>query len=744
MLHPTSMKKLISLLFALAPMLVFAQVQVAPIVNPHIQLFNAGVPCNGCLLDTFSAGTTTPLVTYSESTGTTPNANPVVADSNGFVTVYMTTSSYKLRLRTAAGVTIWTQDGVTWNNLATTLTSITSTGNAIIKPAVAATGGANQSSPTLCIDGFYFNVTSLTDQWCFSDVLGTGTTPTNTLTLTHSGSSGTSSVSLPGNVSVGGKFTGSNWNNVRVVDGATLVTIQNCIDALPATGGTCLVPPNNVNGEYVENMTANIVFKKNTHLWFPGQCQITQNGFIVSIPQGADDVSIISPFVHSSDQGGNAQGCSFVGYTGAGAAIDVGSSAGFTYNTLIRGIQVNLFSAQAGAIAYRLTNEVQGALDDDACTEGPVSGQKCYATVGTGALFAGLIRILSPECSAAPGATNNFCIQLGPISNDILILGGHANILGSGANNSVCIDVSGTLSGNNQLYGFDCDTGVTAVTIESTVNRGLYAVINVDSGVTNGANFGAGSFGNVVIINGNLPVVDSGTAGTNTYMNPARSNQHTDVWQTEATSSFWLLTGIGAGSYVPYAASIGGNNKISSFTGSETDININSGCGLGLFNETVRVLTWDCNGTQHPAVAGAVGLGTAALPEKNLIMGTAATNNFTFTPAATSAARTVNINDPGVATVNMGLVIASGTAVMPVTAFGAAGCNTAVTVAATGALTTDTIEWAFTADPGATVGYSTGALHIYPYVTSGNVNFRQCSSSALTPGAATLNWRVVR
>jgi hypothetical protein len=93
---------------------------------------------------------------------------------------------------------------------------------------------------------------------------------------------------------------------------------------------------------------------------------------------------------------------------------------------------------------------------------------------------------------------------------------------------------------------------------------------------------------------------------------------------------------------------------------------------------------------------------------------------------------------------NVGQVIASGTAVMPVTAFGAAGCNAAVTVAATGVLTTDTIEWAFNVDPGATTGYSTGVLHIYPYPTAGNVNFRQCSSGVITPGTATLNWRVVR
>jgi hypothetical protein len=48
-----------------------------------------------------------------------------------------------------------------------------------------------------------------------------------------------------------------------------------------------------------------------------------------------------------------------------------------------------------------------------------------------------------------------------------------------------------------------------------------------------------------------------------------------------------------------------------------------------------------------PSVAGAADLGATALPYGNLWLGTAATNNFRFAPAATSGARVVTVPDPG-------------------------------------------------------------------------------------------------
>lgn len=62
---------------------------------------------------------------------------------------------------------------------------------------IAATNIANQSSNFLAIEGHYWNgAASAADVWSFQDILGAGTNPTSTLTLTHSGSSGAPTVSL--------------------------------------------------------------------------------------------------------------------------------------------------------------------------------------------------------------------------------------------------------------------------------------------------------------------------------------------------------------------------------------------------------------------------------------------------------------------------------------------------------------------------------------------------------------------
>jgi hypothetical protein len=94
--------------------------------------------------------------------------------------------------------------------------------------------------------------------------------------------------------------------------------------------------------------------------------------------------------------------------------------------------------------------------------------------------------------------------------------------------------------------------------------------------------------------------------------------------------------------------------------------------------------------------------------------------------------------------------IASGTAAMGTSAIASGACATVVTVSATGVATTDAISTGFNGDPTAVTGYgasATGAvLSIYPYPTANSINFKVCNSSSasITPGALTLNFRVVR
>jgi hypothetical protein len=118
-------------------------------------------------------------------------------------------------------------------------------------------------------------------------------------------------------------------------------------------------------------------------------------------------------------------------------------------------------------------------------------------------------------------------------------------------------------------------------------------------------------------------------------------------------------------------------------------------------------------------------------------------------PTCTAGADLYNTTSHSWSCVAATLTIASGTAALGTGAITSATCATVVTVAASGVAATDNIQADFNADPTSTTGYSpstSGMLTVIKYPTSGNVNFKVCNntSGSITPGAITLNWRVVR
>lgn len=94
-------------------------------------------------------------------------------------------------------------------------------------------------------------------------------------------------------------------------------------------------------------------------------------------------------------------------------------------------------------------------------------------------------------------------------------------------------------------------------------------------------------------------------------------------------------------------------------------------------------------------------------------------------------------------------VIFSGTAALGTGAITSGTCATVVTVSATGVATTDVVLASFNGDPTAVTGYiptTAGMLTIIAYPTTNNINFKVCNNTAssITPGAITLNTKVVR
>ena len=92
--------------------------------SPKLQIINANGPVAGALIYSYQAGTTTPLATYTDSTGGVPNTNPIVANSNGYIGCWLGALAYKLICTdgsnavlfdpaTVEGNVLWTVDNIT-------------------------------------------------------------------------------------------------------------------------------------------------------------------------------------------------------------------------------------------------------------------------------------------------------------------------------------------------------------------------------------------------------------------------------------------------------------------------------------------------------------------------------------------------------------------------------------------------------------------------------------------------------
>lgn len=79
---------------------------------------NNGNPLAGGRVFTYAAGTTTPQATFTDSTGGTPNANPVILNSRGEAQVWLTPNlAYKFLIQDSAGNQIRLVDQVTNSQL---------------------------------------------------------------------------------------------------------------------------------------------------------------------------------------------------------------------------------------------------------------------------------------------------------------------------------------------------------------------------------------------------------------------------------------------------------------------------------------------------------------------------------------------------------------------------------------------------------------------------------------------------
>ena len=118
-------------------------------------------------------------------------------------------------------------------------------------------------------------------------------------------------------------------------------------------------------------------------------------------------------------------------------------------------------------------------------------------------------------------------------------------------------------------------------------------------------------------------------------------------------------------------------------------------------------------------------------------------------PAA--LANTTSVNGSAIpASATVSQTVAAGQTPMPTIAVPANSCSpSATTAAATNVLSTDAVEVTYNTDPTGITGYGggmSGVITIRPWPTPNTMNFKLCNetASSITPGAVTINWRVVR
>lgn len=117
--------------------------------TPFLQFTDAnGAPLSGGKLYTYAAGTTTPLATYTDSGGGTPNANPVILDSRGQAAVWLGNQQYKFVLKSSTDVTIKTTDNINGVDQVTLAALAVSGGSALIGYLPSGTGAVTTTVQT--------------------------------------------------------------------------------------------------------------------------------------------------------------------------------------------------------------------------------------------------------------------------------------------------------------------------------------------------------------------------------------------------------------------------------------------------------------------------------------------------------------------------------------------------------------------------------------------------------------------
>lgn len=366
---------------------------------------------------------------------------------------------------------------------------------------------------------------------------------------------------------------------------------------------------------------------------------------------------------------------------------------------------------------------------------GNASGAPTFGAVSLTADVSGILPLANGGTNAGLTASNGGIVYSD--ASGLAILSGTATagqIVRSGSSAAPAWSTAtypSTVSANAILFGSSANViGEVTSAAGAILNTNGSSVPSITPTPTLGVNGGTG--GKITLngaTSGSVALQTAAAAGTGTiFQFPANNGTSGYVLQTDGAGvTSWVASA--SGGTVTSVSFTGGLISVANPTTTPAFTVAGTSGGVPYFSSTS---TW---------------ASSAALAANALVVGGGAGS-----APSTITTGTGIVTALGVATGTDGapsILIAHGAKALATSAISSATCTAAQTDTATGTATTDAIIASFNGDPTAVTGYvplTTGMLTIIAYPTANTVNFKVCNNTAasITPGAITINWRVVR
>lgn len=427
--------------------------------TPKLQFFAAnGTPLVGGKLYSYAAGTTTPLATYTDAGGGTANPNPIILDSRGEASVWLSSAKYKLRLTTASDVDVWTVDDLNDADAAT-LAALAVSGGAALVGFIQAGSGADART-----------VQAKLREWISPEdfgAVGNGSA-VDTSALQEAINTGNSVRGTPGATYLTGPLTASTAGQTFDFSGCTVKRINGSTHAaiLTLTGSRQTVVGGRWDGNKAnQSGGAGDKFNHAAVTITGDDCAVLQindvdswgigikgNGCSYPIIRGNRSTAADLYGVYVESTASDEYGCdisgnviSSVGIPGASGIYLTGSNAPFTYKQRDWSITNNLCTGDTSGSPTGIAITTRGI-------DGIISGNRTVGyAMGISADIAQMSPITGNRCVDAAGSTA-YGIELNGSNCNVVgnvIRGGRYGIIGSG--NSTTQDYS--LIGSNLISG---------------------------------------------------------------------------------------------------------------------------------------------------------------------------------------------------------------------------------------------------------------------------------------------------